>query len=262
MTGRPSTVTIRFYEELNDLLPGNERKRDLVVENRDRRSVKDLVESLGVPHVEVDLILVNGEPVDFSYIVRDGDRISVYPEFEGLDISGATRLRPCGLREPRFVLDVHLGKLARLLRLLGFDADYGKRRDDRELEDISHREKRILLSRDRRLLMRKKVDRGLVVRDTDPEKQVVEVLRRLDLWSSMRPFTRCIECNGAIEPLPLTDARFEEEKHRIPGGVLARFREFRLCGSCGRVYWKGSHYDRLKRTVDGMAEGARPGRPG
>ena len=97
------------------------------------------------------------------------------------------------------------------------------------------------------------------MRNTDPEKQVLEVLERLDLWSSIRPFARCIECNGAIDPLPVTDTRFEKEKHRIPGGVLGRFDEFHLCCSCGRIYWKGSHYDRLRRVIDGIMEG-RPGR--
>ena len=106
-------ITIRFYEELNDFLPPAQRKKDIIHAFRGRRSVKDLVESFGVPHVEVDLVLVNGASVDFSYIVSDGDRISVYPEFETLDVGDVSRLRPEPLRDTRFVLDVHLGKLAR-----------------------------------------------------------------------------------------------------------------------------------------------------
>jgi uncharacterized protein with PIN domain/sulfur carrier protein ThiS len=250
MTSLPYTVFVRFYEELNDFLPGKSQKKEFAVENRDRRSVKDLIESLGVPHTEVDLILVNGESVDFSYIVHDGDRISVYPEFEGLDVSGVTRLRPRVLRESRFVLDVHLGRLARLLRLLGFDTDYHETRDDRDLEEISAEEKRILLTRDRGLLKRKGVDRGFAVRSTDPEKQAVEVLDRLDLWSSIQPFSRCTECNGTIEELSGTDAGFEKERHRIPARVLKRFTEFHICGSCRRIYWKGSHYDKLIEKIE------------
>ena len=119
-------VTIRFYEELNDFLEPSRRKSDIEIVFPERRSVKDLIESFGVPHVEVDLILVNGESVDFSRIVADGDRISVYPVFETLDIGPVTRLRPDPLREPRFVLDVHLRKLARRLRLLGFDVDFSR----------------------------------------------------------------------------------------------------------------------------------------
>jgi uncharacterized protein with PIN domain len=251
MTCQPYTVTIRFYEELNDyFFPGETGKKDMVVESKDRRSVKDLVESLGVPHVEVDLILVNGESVDFSYIIHEGDHISVYPEFEAFDVSHVTRLRPGVLRESRFILDVHLRKLARLLRLLGFDVDYREHRDDLELAEISYREKRILLTRDRQLLKRKMVDRGFIIRNTDAEKQVLEVLTRLDLWSRIRPFTRCIECNGMIEPLSVTGARFNKEKHRIPEGVLLWCSEFYFCNSCGKIYWKGSHYDRLQHTID------------
>mgnify|MGYP006288315505 CR=1 FL=1 len=259
VTFQPYMVTVRFYEELNDFLPRQWRKKDIPVESRDRRSVKDLVESLGVPHVEIDLILVNGESVDFSYIIQAGDPISVYPEFERLDISSVTKLRPRVLREPRFVLDVHLRKLTRRLRLLGFDVDYQKHRDDPELAEISHREKRILLTRDRQLLMRREVDRGLIIRNTDAEKQVREVLDRLHLWSWIQPFTRCIECNGMVEPLPAGSQRFEKEKHRIPEGVLSWCSEFYMCDSCGRIYWKGSHYHRLQQKIDRILEAVPPG---
>ncbi len=255
----PYNVTIRFYEELNDFLPWEMKKKDMVVENTDRRSVKDLIESLGVPHVEVDLILVNGESVDFTYIIREGDRISVYPEFERLDISSVTRLRPAGLREPRFVLDVHLRKLARRLRMLGFDVDYQKHRDDPELAEISQREKRILLTRDRQLLMRRNVDRGFMVRNTDPEKQVIEVLERLDLWKKIEPFRRCTECNGMVKPLPVGSDRFEKEKSRIPAGVISWCDEYYICDWCGKIYWKGSHYEKMKAMIEKILQAAPPG---
>ena len=222
----------------------------MIVESKDRRSVKDLIESLGVPHVEVDLILVNEESVNFSYIIQKGDRISVYPEFEVLDVSGLTGLRPQVQGEPRFILDVHLRKLAKFLRLLGFDVDYRENRDDPELAEISFREKRILLTRDRQLLKRKIVDCGFIIRNMDAEKQVLEALDRFDLWSCIRTFTRCIECNGIVEPLAVTGAEFEKKKRRIPAGVLLRHNEFFLCDSCGRIYWKGSHYDKLLHMID------------
>lgn len=246
------TVTVRFYEELNDFLPREKRKRDIAVACNDRRSVKNLIESLGVPHGEVDLILANGASVDFSYQIRQGDRISVYPEFEGLDIAGATRLRPRPLREPRFVLDVHLRKLAKLLRLLGFDADYRESRDDHELALVAQRDTRILLSRDRGLLQRKIVDRGIAVRQTNAELQAVEVLERLDLWALVKPFTRCTECNGMLEPLPAD--QLEQVKHRIPDGVRAWCSRFHRCGTCGRIYWQGSHYHILRQKIDRMLE--------
>lgn len=247
-------VTIRFYEELNDFLPPVRRKRDVEFEFSGRRSVKDLIESLGVPHVEVDLILVNGESVGFGRIVADGDRISVYPVFESLDIRPVTRLRPDPLRDPRFVLDVHLRKLARHLRLLGFDVDWLPDRDDGELADIAEREGRILLSRDLQLMMRKKVSRGLYVRNTDPSKQVTEVLERLQLFGLCRPFTRCVECNGLMRPLDIAAPGFDAAS-AIPPGVLAWCREYYRCGECGRIYWKGSHYDKLKKRVEGILNG-------
>ena len=243
------TAWFRFYEELNDFLPRDRRKRDLEVGFPGRRSVKDLIESMGVPHVEVDLILVNGEPVNFGHILSDGDRVSVYPVFERLDIGGVTRLRPSPLREPRFVLDVHLRKLARKMRLLGFDVDYAERRDDPELASIAERENRILLTRDRRLLMRKNVSRGLIVRNTDPAEQVMEILRRLDLGPKIRPFTRCIACNGEVGRLLPGSASFEEARGLIPPGVLSWCGEYYRCGGCGKVYWKGSHYERLMEQV-------------
>ena len=126
-------ATFRFYEELNDFLPKEKRKKRFEHNFIDRASVKDVIESFGVPHTEVDLIIVNGESKNFSYIINDGDDISVYPVFESIDISNLQKLRPEPLREPKFILDVHLGTLARYLRMLGFDTnyrnDYAGRRD-------------------------------------------------------------------------------------------------------------------------------------
>ncbi len=244
-------VTIRFYEELNDFLPPASRKKDIEFEFKGRRSVKDLIESFGVPHVEVDLILVNGESVTFARIVGDRDRISVYPVFERLDLGKVTRLRPEPLRDPRFVLDVHLRKLARRLRLMGFDVDYHPDRDDDALADIADREGRILLSRDRQLMMRKIVSRGLYVRNTDPELQIVEVLERLDLRRLCRPFTRCIECNGLIGPVDPGPAGVMD---LIPPGVRTWCAEYYRCGGCGKIYWKGSHYEKLMKRVDQISK--------
>lgn len=241
-------ITIRFYEELNDFLPKNQRKKDIEYSFSGRRSVKDLIEAIGVPHVEVDLILVNGEPEDFSYIVYDKDRISVYPVFETLSVSSVSRLRQSPLRDPKFVLDMHLGKLARRMRLLGFDVDYQKERHDSELASISSTTGRILLTRDIQLLKRKTITRGLFVRNTDPEKQVLEIIERLDLWEYCNPFHRCTECNGIIKKIVFNDNE-ELLKNKIPEGVLKWCKEFYICETCGKVYWKGSHYEKLLKTV-------------
>lgn len=248
-------ITIRYYEELNDFLPLDKRKQDIPFSFTGRRSVKDLIESMGVPHVEVDLILANGNSVDFSYIINDGDRISVYPVFESMDISEVTRLRPSPLRDTKFVLDVHLRKLSRRMRLLGFDTDYEEHRDDALLAEISERENRILLTCDRQLLMRKTVSRGIIIRSRDPEEQIIEVIERLQLKPLISPFSRCIECNGLLADVNTGSAGFESFKSRIPPGVLEWCSEFYHCPSCGRIYWRGSHYERLKERVERITGG-------
>lgn len=243
-------VVIRFYEELNDFLKRFPKKQDIPYDFIGRRSVKDLIESFGVPHVEVDLILVNGHSKGFDYIVQDGDRISVYPVFERFRIDSLTLLRDGSLRESRFVLDVHLGTLARYLRLLGFDVDYEKDRGDPELADISARERRILLTRDRQLLMRRIVDRGMILRNTDPFLQVVEVLERLDLWEDVQPFNRCLMCNGAIRQLVVDSEAWDQFQSEIPPGVKSWCDVYYRCEGCGRLYWSGSHYNRMVALIE------------
>ena len=243
-------IVIRFYEELNDFLPKQYRKIDRDFSFKGKRSIKDLIESMGVPHVEVDLILVNGDSVDFTYLVKDGDRISVYPVFERLNVENVTRLREIPLRDIKFVLDVHLRKLAKRLRLLGFDVYYKKNLDDPELAEISECEDRVLLTRDRQLLKRKNVTKGLIIRNDIPEKQVHEVLNRLDLWSMCRPFRRCMECNGTIKPITYEGDEFSQVKKKIPTCVLEWCKDYSICGTCKKIYWQGSHYLKLKKYVD------------
>jgi uncharacterized protein with PIN domain len=237
-------VTIRFYEELNDFLPPGKRKIDFLHSFKQPGSVKDLIENIGIPHTEIDLILVDGESVDFNYLVKDGDRISVYPVFESLDITPVTHLRSEPLRETKFVLDQHLGKLAAYLRMLGFDTLYRNDYDDPELAEISVNEHRILLTCDLRLLMRKIVTHGYFVRDRNPKKQLVEVIERLDLKRSFQPFTRCMLCNGEIRSV---------EKSAIESQLNQKtseeFDEFWQCANCGNIYWKGHHYDRMCELI-------------
>jgi len=253
-------VIIRYYEELNDFLPEDMRKRDIEVPFKDRRSVKDVIESMGVPHVEVDIILVNGASVDFSYIVNDNDRISVFPVFGSLDISGVTRLTLSPLNDTRFVLDVHLRKLARTMRLLGFDVDYEDDRDDDLLSVIAATENRILLTCDRQLLMRKIVQRGIIVRSRDPEQQIIEVIRRLQLRDMVNPLTRCVECNGLIRRTNINSPEFTLLKNDIPEGVISWCTEYFICNTCGRIYWHGSHYDKLKARVNSILHNIDSGR--
>lgn len=235
---------VRFYAELNDFLPPERRQVAFRHFFYGQPSVKDIIESLGVPHTEVDLILINGESADFSRRVQDGDRVSVYPVFESIDISPVLKIRPAPLREIRFVLDTHLGKLALYLRMLGFDALYRNDFSDEELASISAREHRILLSRDRGLLKRSEVTRGYCVRANDPFEQLEEVLRRFDLDRKIQPFERCLHCNQLLEP-----ALKEEVEDRLPPGVRELYDEFCLCPGCGRVYWEGTHFKRMEGFV-------------
>lgn len=237
-------VIIRFYQELNDFLPARKRHRQFAHSVKGNPSVKELIEGLGVPHTEIDLILVNGRSVPFSYQVQAGDRISVYPVFESLDISEIVRLRPAPLRTPRFILDVHLGKLARLLRLLGFDAFYDRFYSDDEIVQIAHREKRILLTRDIGLLKHKILTHGYWLRNTDPKKQIKEVLKRFDLLKKIKPFTRCLECNGKLEPVAK-----EKVLAQLPPKTKIYYETFLECPLCGRIYWEGSHYEKMQKTV-------------
>lgn len=243
-------ITLRFYEELNDFLPPAQRKVAFAHPLRNGGSVKDLIESLGVPHTEVDLILVNGVSVDFGYRVQDGDRISVYPVFEALDITPLTHLRPAPLRVTRFVLDTHLGRLAAYLRLLGFDTLYRNDCDDPTLARISVEEHRILLTRDRRLLMLKQITHGYYVRARQPHAQLLEILARFDLFDARRPFTRCLHCNGLIHPV----TKDSVEKHLLPR-TRTYYDEFWQCADCGKIYWKGSHYKRMQQMIEALEAG-------
>jgi uncharacterized protein len=245
-----SLAHFRFYAELNDFLPPDRRQVSFAhsFEARARPSIKDMIEALGVPHTEVELILVDGEPVDFSYTVRDGNRISVYPVFESIDPAPVVRLRPLPLRELRFVLDAHLGKLAGYLRLLGFDTLYRNDYDDAVLAQISSDERRVLLTRDLGLLKRSMVTHGYFVRETDPSRQVTEVLRRFDMHGLIAPFKRCIRCNGELRSVDKSQIA-----EKLPPRTQEYYDEFHVCDQCGKVYWKGSHYQRLADFITRVA---------
>jgi uncharacterized protein len=244
----------RFYAELNDFLLDDARGSDLTREFELGASVKDMIESFGVPHTEIDVVLVNGKSVDFSHRVQDGDHISVYPVFESFDISEVVRVRPEPLRESRFVLDAHLGTLTRYLRLLGFDCDYRNDFSDHELVDVSVSQGRVLLTRDVGILKRSAVTHGYFVRATEPRAQAIEVLRRFDLFGRVVPFRRCLSCNGRLEQVPKADV-----EARLPPRTARYYDEFRVCSDCERVYWKGSHYSRMLDFVEEVqAIGAHP----
>jgi uncharacterized protein with PIN domain len=238
-------VDVRAYAELNDFLAPDQRGRTLRRPFSPHQTVKDVVEAAGIPHTEVDLIVVGGEPVGFDHRPAAGDRIAVYPVFESLDIGPIVRLRPEPLREPRFVVDVHLGRLARLLRLVGFDTRWAPDLDDDRLATIGQAEHRVVLTRDRGLLKRRQVTHGLFVRSDRPFDQVVDVLRRLHLSGRLTPFTRCLHCGGELETVPKSAVL-----DRLQPLTRQHYDEFRRCRVCDRVYWRGSHHERLTALVD------------
>ncbi len=248
-----SRVVFRFYEELNDFLPPERRKRDLVVAFEPPVPVRHLIEALGVPHTEIEVILADGRSVDLAYRPGDGERISVYPVFESLDVSPLLRLRPYPLREIRFVADAHLGKLARRLRLLGFDTLLAPHPQDAELVEMARRERRILLTRDRALLMHAALTHGCYIRPRGIAEQLAYVVERLDLCRSIRPFTRCMVCNGLLAPVS-RDAVLR----LLPPAVCRDQERFWRCGGCRRVYWQGSHFRALARELETLCPGARP----
>ncbi len=223
-------VEVRVYAELNDFVPTGLRGVPVRRPFRAHQTVKDVIEAFGIPHTEVDLVLVNGEPVDFAHRPAPDDRLSVYPVFETIDIGPVTRLRPRPLRDPRFVIDVHLGRLARLLRLVGFDARWENDLDDRTLAAISDSEHRILLTSDRGLLKRRRVTHGLFVRPGPPVDQAVDVVRRLDLRDRLAPFTRCLRCGGELAAV--TKA---EVADRLEPLTRQNVEDFQQCRACGHI---------------------------
>jgi uncharacterized protein with PIN domain len=248
-----SQVTFRFYGELNEFLPAERRQTPIPYGLVGPTAVKHPIESLGVPHTEVELILANGSPVDFSYLVRPADRISVYPAFAAIDVSLVGRLRPALPSPPRFVVDNHLGKLATTLRLLGFDALYHSDYDDEELAQVTHEQERVLLTRDRGLLKRKLVVYGYCLRTKEPKDQIRAVLRRFDLHHLIDPWRRCLRCNGLLRPVAK-----EIIIDRLEPKTKKYYHEFQLCQECGQIYWKGSHYEALRRFVDNIRHAVRP----
>lgn len=239
------TAEFRFYEELNDFLPADQRKVAFSYVFSGTPSVKDAIEAIGVPHTDVDLVVVNERSVGFDYHLQNEDRVAVYPTFESVDISPITKLKAGPLRDTRFVIDTHLGGLARRLRMLGFDTVYERHYLDVNIVAVSVAENRIILTRDRGILKNKAVTHGYWLRCVETDDQVREVLDRFDLHGQMTPFARCLECNGLI-------ARVDKNQvaDQLPPRTAEVFEDFYKCESCGKVYWKGSHYDRMKTIID------------
>jgi uncharacterized protein with PIN domain len=242
------TIHCRFYGALNRFLKSTQRYRDFRYFVKGVPSIKDTLEALGVPHTQIDCIVVNSRSVRFSYQIRGGERIRVYPDAGKVTESAKIiRLKPKLPLNPKFVLDVHLGKLARHLRLLGFDTFYSKEMEDAAIVRLGHRFGRIVLTRDIALLKHKSIRRGYFVRATDPQKQIREVVRQFALAGKMRPFRLCLVCNGRIR-------RVAKSKiiHRLPPLTKKYYQKFYHCPRCDKIYWQGTHYKQLVRLVNAV----------
>jgi len=247
------TAYFRFDEALTFFLPRAKKHTTIEHPFDWRGSVKDMIESLGVPHPEIELLIANGEPVDFDYIVQADDRIDVYAYPNGVAASSSVSLRPPLTNPPAFILDQHLGRLAAYLRMMGYDTLYRNDYHDEELAQVSRDEGRVLLTRDVGLLKRSIVVYGYYVRNTHREKQLAEISRRYGLAQWVTPFKRCMKCNGLVETV-----RKETVLADLPQDTAQYYDEFHRCAACGRVYWKGTHHQRMEALMQQVLNDCQP----
>jgi len=236
-------VSLHFYNELNKFLPQEKRDNDFEFQFTSRRSVKDLIESFGIPHTEIDVIFVNDTSVDFSYILNDGDNIKVYPASETLNLKPVKHLKP-QFETIKFLVDIHLAKLARYLRLLGLDAICEKNLTPEILIEKALDENRIIVTRSRNLLRTKEITLGVLIKEDIPEKQLEEIFHRYDFSPHCKPFTRCMECNTILQLI-------EKEKivDRLPPKVKVAYQSFTICTNCDKIYWQGTHIEKLNELI-------------
>ncbi len=239
----PFTIRLKFHGDLPFFLGSKTRPETVERALGEKTSVKDVIESCGVPHPEVDLILVDGRPVNFGYALEWDADVDVYPVRLSCTLFEKHRLQVPRIKY--FIADGHLGKLARDLRLLGFDVAYDRDADDRQLLAIMRESNRALLTRDRRLLMHAIVQHGYYLRSQNPINQTIEVLRRFDLFSAIAPFTRCLRCNA-----PLEEVKKNEVIQRLEPLTKIYYEEFRRCMGCGQIYWAGSHFSKLQERLE------------
>ena len=230
-----SAATFVFGRELDLFLPRERRGATIVHEYAQAATMKQAIEALGVPHTEIGHIVVNGAPATLDRTVRENDAIEVFAHARG----AAPFESPLA-----FVADAHLGGLGRMLRMLGFDTIYDNALHDPQIADIASLERRVVLTRDRELLKRRDVMRGAFVRSLKPEKQLAEMAQRYPLADHMKPFALCLHCN-----LPLAPADPQDVAAKVPERIQEQYRQFAHCPGCDRVYWEGSHWDRMRSVL-------------
>ena len=239
------TITVRCFAELNDFLPSGNKQKPFGLTLKEPVTIGEVAVILGIPLSEIDLVTVNSTPVGRSYRPIENDYIAVYPTFETFDIGSLQTVQKKPLRITRFILDAHLGKLARYLRMLGFDSLYRNDYTDREIIETARDEKRIILTRDKLLLRSPRVDHGYYVRAIEKHSQLFEVVKKFDLYSQFRTFSRCMTCNTALSP----ESRESFLLRRIDPAIYHYYKEFYYCPSCDKFFWRGSHFQRMEQYI-------------
>lgn len=239
------SVNFTFHGDLNFFLQRRQKNQTIHYEFDWKATLKDMLEAQGPPHPEVELLVVNGVSVGWEHIVQDNDDIQAYPNFDALDLPEKIQLIPPYPIKPKFILDTHLGKLAGYLRMMGFDTLYRNDYEDDVLAQVSHDETRILLTRDLGVLKRGIVTYGYFVRNTNPQKRLLEISQRYNLAPQIEPFRYCMKCNGIVEAVDK-----QAVIDHIPHDTAEYYSEFQQCQSCQQIYWKGSHHQKMERLID------------
>lgn len=242
-----TTATFRFYSKLNAFLPRERRGQAFSCTCAQRATTKHMIEALGVPHTEVSLVLADGDPVGLDWLIREGERIAVYPRFEQIDIGSLSRMSSLPDQPLRFVADAHLGGLARLLRMAGFDTLFDNHYEDAAMVELANRERRVLLTRDRALLMHRAVLHGCYVWALKPAEQLRELYARLDLAAQAQPFSLCLGCNT-----PLRVVHKQDVLDQLPERVQQRHDRFLGCDSCNKLFWEGSHWQDMRALLESL----------
>lgn len=237
-------ITLRCYAELNDFLSPDKKQKTFIYSVKTPIKIGEVLESLGIPLSQVDLVLLNSEPAALDEWLKENDYVSVYPVFESFNISGVNKYEKQPLRITKFILDAHLGKLAKYLRMLGFDTLYRNDFGDEEIIETAVKEGRIILTHDRWLLKSKKVQHGYYVRAIEKHEQLREVVHKFDLFNQFNTFTRCMTCNSE-----LIKKQKQEIIHKIDKDTARIFNAFFYCPHCDKVFWKGSHFERMEKLI-------------
>ncbi len=246
MSTTDKILFVRCYAELNEFLPSGHRYNEFPLIFSEPFNVKGLLDKLNISFDRVELILVNGKSVSAETPLSEGDRISLYPVFESFDIRLLLHLHSAPLRNIKFIADVHLGKLARYLRLFGFDTAYNSSFSFNSILSIAKIEERCILSKSIAYKENPFVTKYFHIQSSVPEEQLVETFSRFDLWHSSQPFTRCLRCNTPLVKCSLDTV----QQNKIPPRILTMYNEYMYCSSCQQYYWKGSHFKRMEGFIE------------